>query len=172
MACHCGVGDSYETCCAPVHDGSQPAKTAEALMRARYSAFASGNIDFIESSTIESERQHVDREAVEAWSKQSEWQGIEVRSTENGGENDSNGEVEFVAHYSIQGQALTHHELAIFEKVDGAWYFVDGHVQAAEPFRRRQAKIGNNDPCPCGSGKKWKKCHKQTGLPPEASAKG
>lgn len=25
-------------------------------------------------------------------------------------------------------------------------------------FRRRQAKVGRNDPCPCGSGKKYKKC--------------
>lgn len=27
-----------------------------------------------------------------------------------------------------------------------------------EPFRRETPKIGRNDPCPCGSGKKYKKC--------------
>ena len=27
-----------------------------------------------------------------------------------------------------------------------------------EPVRRKSAKIGPNDPCPCGSGKKYKKC--------------
>ena len=27
-----------------------------------------------------------------------------------------------------------------------------------EPLRRPGAKIGRNDPCPCGSGKKWKRC--------------
>jgi uncharacterized protein YecA (UPF0149 family) len=26
------------------------------------------------------------------------------------------------------------------------------------PFRRESPKIGRNDPCPCGSGKKYKKC--------------
>jgi uncharacterized protein YchJ len=27
-----------------------------------------------------------------------------------------------------------------------------------EPYVRQEAKIGRNDPCPCGSGKKYKKC--------------
>jgi len=29
----------------------------------------------------------------------------------------------------------------------------------AQPFRRFQEKVGRNDPCPCGSGKKYKACH-------------
>jgi preprotein translocase subunit SecA len=28
-----------------------------------------------------------------------------------------------------------------------------------KPMRRDQPKVGRNDPCPCGSGKKYKKCH-------------
>lgn len=31
-------------------------------------------------------------------------------------------------------------------------------VQLAKPFRREHPKVGRNDPCPCGSGKKFKKC--------------
>ncbi len=31
--------------------------------------------------------------------------------------------------------------------------------EAAQPVKRQQAKVGRNDPCPCGSGKKYKKCH-------------
>ena len=27
------------------------------------------------------------------------------------------------------------------------------------PVRRDEPKVGRNDPCPCGSGKKYKKCH-------------
>jgi len=30
---------------------------------------------------------------------------------------------------------------------------------ASEPFVRNQRKIGRNEPCPCGSGKKYKQCH-------------
>jgi uncharacterized protein YecA (UPF0149 family) len=33
------------------------------------------------------------------------------------------------------------------------------HPHVADPIRRSQPKIGRNDPCPCGSGKKFKKCH-------------
>ena len=29
----------------------------------------------------------------------------------------------------------------------------------AQPFKRFGDKIGRNDPCPCGSGKKYKQCH-------------
>jgi preprotein translocase subunit SecA len=30
---------------------------------------------------------------------------------------------------------------------------------AAKPFEREFPKVGRNDPCPCGSGKKYKQCH-------------
>jgi uncharacterized protein YecA (UPF0149 family) len=32
---------------------------------------------------------------------------------------------------------------------------------AADPVRRAADKVGRNDPCPCGSGRKYKKCHGQ-----------
>jgi preprotein translocase subunit SecA len=28
-----------------------------------------------------------------------------------------------------------------------------------QPFTREQPKVGRNEPCPCGSGKKYKQCH-------------
>ncbi|MBR6014599.1 MAG: SEC-C domain-containing protein, partial [Firmicutes bacterium] len=38
------------------------------------------------------------------------------------------------------------------------WRFIDGKMDTGEPYRREEPKIGRNDPCPCGSGKKYKKC--------------
>ncbi|STX47454.1 preprotein translocase, secretion protein SecA [Legionella hackeliae] len=35
----------------------------------------------------------------------------------------------------------------------------DNREQADTTFRRAERKIGRNDPCPCGSGKKFKSCH-------------
>jgi preprotein translocase subunit SecA len=35
----------------------------------------------------------------------------------------------------------------------------DEEVRKAQPFVRRGEKVGRNDPCPCGSGKKYKQCH-------------
>jgi preprotein translocase subunit SecA len=35
-----------------------------------------------------------------------------------------------------------------------------GGSAASQPNQRRIGeKVGRNDPCPCGSGKKYKKCH-------------
>ena len=31
--------------------------------------------------------------------------------------------------------------------------------QKLEPIRNREEKVGRNQPCPCGSGKKYKNCH-------------
>jgi preprotein translocase subunit SecA len=28
-----------------------------------------------------------------------------------------------------------------------------------DPVATQEPKVGRNDPCPCGSGKKYKKCH-------------
>jgi len=41
----------------------------------------------------------------------------------------------------------------------GAGAAGDGDAARAEPVRRDRPKVGRNDPCPCGSGKKYKKCH-------------
>ena len=49
-------------------------------------------------------------------------------------------------------------ERAEFEKLDGEWRFIDGHIFGPAPVKREEPKIGRNDPCPCGSGKKFKKC--------------
>jgi preprotein translocase subunit SecA len=36
---------------------------------------------------------------------------------------------------------------------------VGGDDAAIKTVRHDQPKVGRNDPCPCGSGKKYKKCH-------------
>ena len=44
------------------------------------------------------------------------------------------------------------------EKVSASGASSDGGAEA-RPLRRQEPKVGRNDPCPCGSGKKYKKCH-------------
>jgi len=34
-----------------------------------------------------------------------------------------------------------------------------GHLPAQDPVRNPLRDVGRNDPCPCGSGQKFKKCH-------------
>ena len=65
------------------------------------------------------------------------------------------GMVEFRANYTVEGSPVVHHEKGDFSKVDGRWYFVDGEI-IRDSYRRDRPKIGRNDPCFCGSGKKYK----------------
>ena len=43
---------------------------------------------------------------------------------------------------------------------------------AQQPFRRDEPKVGRNDPCPCGSGKKYKKCHLLLDMEAESGTEG
>jgi SEC-C motif-containing protein len=158
MSCPCNSGKPLDDCCGPFLSGRSWPQTAADLMRARYAAFASGNVDFVHASHEPSTRDDLDRDATESWSKKSVWQGFEILSTEAGGVDDEDGTVEFVARYEFEGKPFEHHEVATFTKVDGRWYFVDGVVAGPGTYRREAPKVGRNDPCPCGSGKKFKKC--------------
>ncbi|HEX4870385.1 MAG TPA: YchJ family protein [Moraxellaceae bacterium] len=161
--CPCGSGLDHAACCGPILDGRQSAPTAEALMRARYSAYVTRNLDFVLASTLPASRHDSDIEAMRAWSEQAEWTGLEVVSTRAGQDGDSQGEVEFIARYKLQGVAQHHHEKSQFVKQDGQWYFKDGKVLYSGASEKpapvvNENKTGRNDPCPCGSGKKFKKC--------------
>ena len=46
-ACPCGSGEPLGRCCLVLHRGERQAATAEQLMRARYSAYAVGDLDYI-----------------------------------------------------------------------------------------------------------------------------
>jgi SEC-C motif-containing protein len=157
MSCPCGSGETYEKCCGPYHAGA-PAPTAEALMRSRYSAYVKGEIDYLVSSHVAEGREEVDRELTEKWAKESEWVGLTIVATEKGGPDDDLGTVEFVARFKAEGQERAHRERSNFKKVEGRWYYVDGKELKAPPARAEKVP-GRNDPCPCGSGKKYKKCH-------------
>ena len=156
-ACPCGSNQDFSICCEPFLKGVKKAPTAEKLMRSRYSAFATGQLDYIEKTHIPSGRKDLDMEGVTSWATNSEWLGLEIRETLKGSEKDSEGTVEFKCKFIFNGAEQTHHELSTFEKVDGEWFFVDG-VMRNNTVRRGEPKVGRNDPCPCGSGKKAKKC--------------
>ncbi len=154
--CPCGSGQTLEACCGPYLTGATLAPTAEALMRARYSAFATSNIDYIEQTLLPETRADFERQHITEWAGNSKWLGLEVRSTEAGGAGDEAGKVEFVAHFSYGGQRHAHHELSRFVHRDDRWWYFDGDIVTPQP--RTVTKIGRNDPCSCGSGKKYKKC--------------
>jgi SEC-C motif-containing protein len=150
---------SYAECCQPYVEGKAKAPTAEALMRSRYTAFAVGNIDYLFQTVAPEQRHDMDRGSLEAWSKESQWNGLDINETEAGQPGDKAGIVEFTAHFTRAGSRETHYERSSFrfDDKDQCWYFVDG-VKPKGKTVVKGAQVGRNDPCTCGSGKKFKKC--------------
>lgn len=127
-------------------------------MRSRYSAYAVGAIDYLGETLHPDYRGDWDPSATARWSEQAEWQGLEIRATEAGGPDDNQGMVEFAATFVEDGQPKTHIERSYFQRQDGRWYYVNGDTPKPTTWRNEGPKVGRNDPCPCGSGKKYKKC--------------
>ncbi len=160
--CPCGSGRSYGECCGPcLEDGVWP-ETAEALMRARFSGFVLGKYQFLADSFLPASRdaEHTADKIAEA-SQGVTWVRLDVLKT--GGHEDVEGldceTVDYVAYYRYGENTMQVGEHACFCKgEDGRIYYAAGETLRREPFKREAPKVGRNDPCPCGSGKKYKKC--------------
>ncbi len=165
MKCSCGSSLEYSKCCEPIIQEKKLAETPEALMRARYSAYVKSEVHFLRESLAPDSRADFSEKDVRDWSKHSEWLGLEIIAAKG-------DTVEFNAKYKTEGKILEHHEVSTFKKIAGKWYFQDGeshtheegtghehhHAEPKVPVVREAPKLGRNDPCSCGSGKKFKKC--------------
>jgi SEC-C motif-containing protein len=123
-------------------------------MRSRYSAYVKHEIDYILDTCVKRDN---DPKPTREWSEQSTWLGLKIVSVDKGGEGDDEGTVEFEASYERGGVKELHHETARFKKEAGRWLYRDGKM-ASSTFVRPSPKIGRNESCPCGSGKKYKHC--------------
>lgn len=154
--CACGSGRAFSDCCGPILAGA-PAPTAEACMRSRYVALTLGRFDHLDAT-----------EAPERLANGPIWNtpdaitpeglGLTARTVDGGGADDMTGVVAFTARFRWKGEEQTLTERSTFRREggqNGPWLYVDGH---SAPVRRDAPKIGRNDPCSCGSGKKYKKC--------------
>lgn len=156
--CHCGLEPTFEQCCQPYIQRKAIPTTAEACMRSRYSAFAVGDMDYIRDTNHPDTLGDFDQAANQQWADESQWLGLEITSTSEGQKGDDEGIVEFVAHFRHEGFEKAHHEVSTFKKIDEQWYFHDGKARRPGTMVRQEPKVGRNDPCVCGSGKKYKKC--------------
>lgn len=156
--CPCGSELTYAECCEPAHRGTEPSKTAEALMRSRYCAYVKGEIAYLGNSLHPDHRDDWSEKDTKHWAESSDWISLDIMNTEKGLEDDDEGLVEFAATFMEGRQKSCHHEISRFQKVDGQWYYVDGMTPKPVTYRKETPKVGRNEPCPCGSGKKYKKC--------------
>lgn len=160
--CPCGSKLSVEDCCLPIIRGERSAETVVAMMRSRYSAFVLGEIDWIIASHHPETVHEIDRADVEKWSRDSEWLGLQIEGSEQGEAEHEVGVVDFTARYRVQGTVHDHVEHAFFQRDGGEWRFhsvlepVDEQIELVPVGPA--STVGRNDPCPCGSGRKYKKC--------------
>lgn len=152
-ACPCGSGRAYGQCCGPIIAGTKPAPDAEALMRSRYTAHVIHDPAYLDRTyrpTMKHPPGDVPPRPPARWTK------LEIHR------HDANvrpgvSHVEFSAHFTENGDTGVLQEKSEFEQIDGRWIFTRTLRQGPAPVVHT-AKVGRNDPCPCGSGKKYKKC--------------
>ncbi|MFH1217302.1 MAG: YchJ family metal-binding protein [Pseudomonadota bacterium] len=148
--CPCDSGAPFSGCCGPLLEGSKHAPTAAALMRSRYSAYVTKNTEHLLRTWHPSTRPgHIAPHSIPQWTH------LEVINEK---EDKETGEarVEFKARALSSGQVLVLHEISRFVKENNLWFYIDGEIKDAP--KSTAVKIGRNSPCPCGSGKKFKKC--------------
>jgi SEC-C motif-containing protein len=122
--CPCGSAADYQACCGPLHHGERQARTAEELMRSRYSAYFCGDADYLFRSWHPRTRP-----ADVTVDPGITWTGLEVVQTVAGGPDDDRGEVEFTARFDSAGRTGDMHERSRFERRGGRWCYVDGDVR-------------------------------------------
>jgi len=127
-------------------------------MRSRYTAHVKHAYEHLERSLSAEQRQDFSLDDAKRWAESSEWLGLAISRTEKGGADDTEGLVEFSARFRSAGQDHEHVETALFGREDGKWVYTGAVPPKGQTVRRETPKVGRNDPCPCGSGKKYKKC--------------
>jgi len=145
--CPCQSGLSYSQCCQPLLENKQLAHTAEQLMRSRYSAFSLQNRSYLFKTWHKDFcPKYIDFQAG------MNWIGLKIIAQENGQLEDHQDMVHFRAFFKYEGKLEVLEEVSHFSKVNGEWLYENGQQIASK------IKISRNELCPCGSGKKYKRC--------------
>jgi SEC-C motif-containing protein len=152
--------------------GQKFADTAAQLMRARYAAFVLQHVEYIVATTAPFQQPLLNTQAISDWAKQTNWAGLEViNHLAKLGKR--HVQVEFKAYFHLPNASVghsggldlsvldnkgldskgVHHELSTFVNIpnhgNSRWYFLDPTVVMS---------VTQKQPCPCGSGEKYKRC--------------
>ncbi|WP_210505772.1 YchJ family metal-binding protein [Naasia sp. SYSU D00057] len=121
-SCPCGSRLPYDDCCRPFHDGAS-APTAVQLMRSRFSAYALGLVEHVSRTWDPGTRpEPLDLDDGITWRR------LQIVDTARGGQDDTEGVVEFRASYRTEEGAGLLHERSRFRRDGDRWLYVDGVV--------------------------------------------
>ena len=158
FCCPCGSGSRYSACCLAFIEGDDFPQTAEALLRSRYTAFSRKNLAYIAKTHHPVTRDCFDYASNKAWAARVKFTKLDILSLSSGKEGDLFGYADFQAFYEDDGKTLIHRESSTFKRLNGIWYFLSGSTGGPSWINKVVTRIGRNDLCSCGSGKKYKKC--------------
>lgn len=137
MICPCGSNKKYKECCGAIIEAKRKALTPEELMRSRYSAFVKCDNNYLAFSDANNNLYKENIKNLTNWLK------LEIIDAyEN--------IVEYKAYYRQNNEIKVLHEKSSFKKIDGIYKYDSGELY--------NSKIQRNEMCPCGSGKKFKRC--------------
>lgn len=118
--CPCSSSLPFSDCCRPLIKGERKAATAEQLMRSRYSAYATVEVDYLIATTHPSTRKYYSRAAIREWAEENTWVRLEIMAS-------AETTVTFRAYYiNPDGIPQIHEEHSTFKQEKGMWYFLKG----------------------------------------------
>lgn len=106
--------------------GNEWPKTAEQLMRSRYTAFTLANVDYLNKTQDPETRSDQNPEDLKDWAKSVTWLGLEVLRTSRGKAEDQKGVVEFIARFKDDQGPQQIHEVSQFRRIAGRWMYSTG----------------------------------------------
>lgn len=126
--CPCNSGQKYVNCCKQFIEDSHNAKTAEQLMRARYTAYTLSEITYIQKTMQEPALNDFNYLESLSWSKSSSWLGLTVINNWTDKNYPDKAFVEFKARFKVNNKLQILHEISEFKLIDNKWYYTDGKV--------------------------------------------
>jgi SEC-C motif-containing protein len=127
--CPCDTGETYETCCFPLHEETSVAITAEQLMRSRYSAYSLQKTDYLLKTTHPDKQTSNLAKEIKEWAASRDFFQLKIISTWQGQATDKTGKVEFIAHYRQQGKEQQLYEISRFRRYRKQWVYLDGEIR-------------------------------------------
>lgn len=124
--CACCSGKNYIDCCKPYLEDKLIAPTAEALMRSRYTAFATKKVNYLIETHHTDTVNGVSFSNLLSFCNQVVFTGLKVLKTKQGKENDLKGWVKFKANFTEKEVKDCIAEHSYFEKVNGFWKYKSG----------------------------------------------
>ncbi len=147
MLCHCCSKKLFIDCCQPYLLNAKIADEPEKLMRSRYSAYVERDIEYLTKTWLPKNRP----EPTSILSGKVDWLSLKIVKSFHADKSDE-GTVEFIVTYIESATLYSMHETSDFNRIKGEWYYVSGDNEI------RETKISRSAPCPCNSGKKFKRC--------------